>query len=65
MLFFVTLFLESLTSIKSSLDSYSCPFFGFREKIRFETVVVPLFGPFHGGPVMRGSFAKHETLFAT
>ena len=48
-------FLESLTSTKLSLDIYSCPFLGFREKIRFETMFFPLFWPFNCKPVMRVS----------
>ena len=52
---FCNIFLESLTSIMSSLDSNSCPFLGFPEKISFETVFFPLYGPFHCGPVMRVS----------
>ena len=51
-LHFVTLLLGSVTSIKFSLDSYSCPFLGFREKISFETVFYPSFRAFHCRPVM-------------
>ena len=52
---FCITYLESLTSIKSSLDSYSCPFLGFCEKISFETVFFLLSGHFHYGPVMHVS----------